>query len=306
MLLASRVWAIIYYSTADATYNTIAPTGSLAGSGWQWQGNWHGFAATPIGPHHFIAASHIGGLVGDTFTLGGNQYVTTAFFDDPSTDLIIWQVSGTFDSWAPLYTGSDESGKSLVVFGRGLQRGVDVRVSGVLRGWQWAGSSGTLRWGENTVNSVRDFGPGLGEMLYATFDAAAGPNEAHLAVGDSSGAVFIQDAGVWKLAGIAYAVDAYFNTTNSGDGFQAAIFDAKGLYYGQNGNWQLVTAHTPSGFYASRISNRVGWIQAIVPPADETSNVPLLTPIQNSLLGATIFLVGAIWVQKRNRPGTAH
>ena len=59
-------------------------------------------------------------------------------------------------------------------------------------------------------------------MLQATFDANGLADEAHLSVGDSSGGVFIQDGGIWKLAGINYGVEALFNTNNSGAGFLAA------------------------------------------------------------------------------------
>ena len=81
--------AMIFYSTADPTFNTTAPSGDLVGSGWQWVGTWQGLQGTPIGPHHFIAAQHIGGSVGDSFTLGGVTYTTTAFFDEPDSDLRI-------------------------------------------------------------------------------------------------------------------------------------------------------------------------------------------------------------------------
>src|SRR5438067_85648 len=122
----------------DKTYrNKSAPTGTLAGSGWQWQGNWGAFTGTPIAKNYFIAASHIGGSVGQTLTLNGKSYTTTAMFDDPNSDLRIWKTSQSFSSWAPIYTGSGEVGKTAVLFGRGTARGSAVNVNGSIHGWPW-------------------------------------------------------------------------------------------------------------------------------------------------------------------------
>lgn len=230
----SPLRAVLFYSTGDANYNTTAPTGTLTNSGWQWVGQWGGFQGAPIGSHHFIAARHIGGVVGDTFILNGVSYTTVASFDDTLSDLRIWQVGETFPSWAPLCRASDEVSRLLIVFGRGLTRGAEVRdvATNTLRGWQWGAGEGRLRWGQNVVSSLMNGGSYWGELLYAKFDAAGGANEAHLASGDSSGPVFINDGSGWKLAGVAAAVDSAFNTTNAGNGFNAALFDMRNLYYG--------------------------------------------------------------------------
>jgi hypothetical protein len=287
--------AVIFFSTADPNYNTTAPTGALADSGWQWVGSWGGFQGTPIGPHHFLAARHVGGAVGDPFVFNGVSYPTTAFFDDSASDLRIWAVNGTFPTWAPLYRSSSEVGRPLIAFGRGLSRGAEVTVNGVLKGWQWGAGGGVLRWGQNTVSSLQNGGSYWGELLYATFDQAGGSNEAHLATGDSSGPAFINDGGGWKLAGVAATVDAYFSTTGTDSGFNAAIFDARGLYYGSTGSWKLVTGASPvpSGFYATRVSIRAAWIDGVVPPVNDSSDVPLLTPAGSLVLAAMLFGVGA-------------
>ena len=103
----------------------------------------------------------------------------------------------------------DEIGQHLVVIGRGTRRGSEIILDGTLRGWDWGDSDGARRWGEN---DVADIVPYHGhDLIYATFDQHVQPNdrpnESHLSVGDSGGAVFLNDNGVWKLAGINYAVD---------------------------------------------------------------------------------------------------
>ena len=290
--------AVIFYSTSDPSFNTTAPTGPLANSGWQWVGNWGSFQGVAIGPHHFITARHVGGTVGDPFILNGVSHPTVASTDDTLSDLRIYEISGTFPSWAPLYRTSDEISKSLIVFGRGLIRGAEVRdvATSTLRGWQWGANDGQLRWGQNTVSATVQGGSYWGDLFKATFDAAGGTNEAHLAVGDSSGPVFINDGTGWKLAGIAAAVDAYFNTTNSGSGFNAAIFDARGLYYGSSSSWSLMggAAPIPSGFYATRISSRLTWIDGVAPPvvASMPASVPSMSPAWSLLLAALLLVTG--------------
>jgi len=123
--------AVILFGSGDPSYNTTPPTGALANSGWQYEGQWGGFLGTPIAPQYFIAAHHVGGSVGQTFTFNGVAYTTTAYWDDPCSDLRIWKVNGTFPLYAPLYATNDETGKTLVVIGRGTQRGDPVVVSEV-------------------------------------------------------------------------------------------------------------------------------------------------------------------------------
>jgi hypothetical protein len=299
---------VIFYSTADPTFNTSAPTGTLANSGWQWVGSWEGYQAVPIAPQYFLAAHHIGGSVGDSFTLNGVSYTTTAYFDDTVSDLRIWQISGTFPSWAPLYRHSDEVGRSLVVFGSGLSRGTAVSVGGVAKGWDWGAGSGTLRWGENSVYSVVDGGSYWGSLLYSLFQASGNPNEADLANGDSSGPVFVNDGTGWKLAGVAAAVDGPFNTTATGGegaGFSAALFDASGLYVWDGTEWGFVPGPgpVPTGFYATRVSVRAAWIDSIAPqPSVDT---PLLSGAGTFALALGLLGIGAFGLRPSLRGSTA-
>ena len=312
----SALRAVVFYSTADPNFNTTAPTGTLAGSGWQWVGQWGSFQGAPIGPHHFLTANHVGGAVGTAFIFQGVSYPTIGSYADPSSDLRIWEISGTFPTWAPLYRSGDEFGRGLVVMGRGVTCGVEVHTAtyvpnvpvGSLAGWQWGNIDGRLRWGTNTVAALRD-GGGFGQQLYATFDQAVSGSECHLGVNDSGSPVFINDGMGWKLAGVAGLVDAYFSTTNSGAGFNACIFDARGLYVGSSGNWSLIKGSdpVPSGFYATRVSVRTAWIDGIVPPQtpDDSADVPAITPVGVITLAALLFGTGARFLG-RTRPAKPH
>ena len=261
--------AVILYGTADPAANTTAPTGLLSGSGWQYEGQFGSYLGTPIASNYFITAKHIGGSVGDTIIFGGTPYTTTAVFPDPDSDLQIWKVTGTFPSHAPLYGDAvgSEVNLSLVVFGRGRQRGNPVLVGNDshVGGWLWGSSDSVQRWGTNVVGStVTDFT--YGKLLRAPFDMSGGFNEAHLASGDSGGAVFVFNNGTtqWELAGINLGVDGLFSTSSNGaDPFNAALFDSTGLFaQGDSGTW--VTAPNPSAFYATEIAAHRSFIESVV------------------------------------------
>jgi len=254
--------AVILFRTGDPGANTNAPTGDLAGSGWQYQGTFGNYLGTTIAPHFFITAKHIGGA--PKFFFRGINYTVLRSYDVPSSDLAVWEVAETFPAYAPLYSGGDEVGKRLVVIGRGTRRGPERVVNGLLRGWEWSTSDHVQRWGENQVASVKPGGAG-GDLLYALFDQAALPHEAHLSAGDSGGAVFLNDGGVWKLAGINYDVDTFTSGPDAGGPYNSAMFDQRGSY---TANGSLVTgnAPVPSGFYASRISSSFSWISNIIAP----------------------------------------
>lgn len=273
---------VIFDSTASITFNITAPTGELAGSGWQFQGELGGFLGTPIAPNFFITAAHIGGGIGQTFRFQGVDYTMEEAFSDPTgTDLRIWRIGGTFPTFAPLYTASDEVGRELVVIGRGTQRGGEIRDSttGELRGWSWGDGDGVQRWGTNTVSGLAFDGT----LLAADFDhddegeveEGGGPGEeateSHLSGGDSGGAVFIKDPvdGIWKLAGINYAVNGpYYPSAMGGAAFSAALFDQTGFFFAA-GDGTFEPASGPGAFYATRISSRLDFIQDTVGPVPE-------------------------------------
>lgn len=259
--------AVILYSTADPSVNTTEPTGDLAGSGWQFEGNWGGVLGTPIAPHFFASATHVGNQ--GTFLYQGKTYTIVRGFNVPGTDLQLWQVVETFPSYAPLYTKQDEIGKPCVVLGRGTQRGAAVFLNNESRGWAWGAGDGVRRWGQNVVDGVYVYQFPNNDLLVAPFDQAGLTNEATLSSGDSGGAVFINDNGTWKLAGINFAVDGPFYTDAQGGGqFNAALFDARGFYYEDNGSYVLIaeTQPVPASMYATRISAQIAAIYSITDP----------------------------------------
>lgn len=268
-----KIAGVIFYATGDPEYNTAPPGGELADSGWALQGFWGVFLGTPVSSNYFITAKHVRGTTNETFEFQGASYTTVKAFDHPKADLTMWRVTGgVFPQHAPLYRGTNEVGRTLMVYGRGRQRGAEVRVDGELKGWEWGIFDYRMRWGENEVAAITDkngetvFATNEVEYLRAIFRTNAGPNEAHLAAADSGGAVFIEDGGVWKLAGINSAVDGQFSTNAAGPGFPAALFDQRGLYREDGDEWDYLAGDEilPSGFYATRISTHRRWIERII------------------------------------------
>lgn len=260
--------AVILHATGDPAVNTTAPTGELADSGWQYQGQFGGFLGTPIAPQFFVTAKHIG-QAGGAFTFDGVNYSLVRQFADPQSDLAIWQVNGVLPVIAPLYPRTDEVGKRLVVIGRGTERGGEMYRDGALRGWGWGAGTAVRRWGENIVATAFTNSNPSDPLISARFDQDGLPAEAHLSGGDSGGAVFVQDGAAWKLAGINYAVDALWSEPAEGTGFNAAIFDARGYYRRTGpGTFSLITSPNPvpTSFYATRISAKRDWIYSVIDP----------------------------------------
>jgi hypothetical protein len=269
LVVVPHVRAVLFEATGDPTYNTNAPTGSLTNSGWQYEGQWsEAFLGTPIAPTFFLTAKHIGGYSGSNITLNGLSYTTVGVFDDPSTDLRIWQVAQTFPYYAPLFTGANEIGKTCVVIGRGTQRGTAVVVGGITQGWQWGTDDGVERWGENMVSGVYtdmvDYP--AAQLLYALFQTSVMTNECDLSVNDSGGAMFVQNGTTWELAGINYSVSDPTVSTNAdgSNSFNAALIDYYHLYVQEGTNWVYQTGHSNGAFYCTRVSPRVSWINSVI------------------------------------------
>jgi len=149
---------------------------------------------------------------------------------------------------------------------------------------------GTRSWGTNTFDQIVD-DPDAGPQIAYDFDFdGTGTDEGILSIGDSGGPVFMQEGGVWKLAGIHYAVETPFNTTDSGDGFNAAVFDKGGLYVRSDPSTWTYLNPTPGNQPAFSFSTSVpagsAWIASIVPE-----------PATGSIVG----LAAMAWLLQRRR-----
>lgn len=303
-LTAQSSLAVILFGSGDPTYNTSPPTGALQDSGWQYEGQWGSFLGTPIAPQYFIAAHHVGGSIGQTFTYQGVGYVTTAYWDDTNSDLRIWKINGTFPTYAPLYTANDEVGRTMLDIGRGTQRGaaveldevqtvyttnvVNLKTLGISRkaaqtefpdatfqGQNMIVVTGDLvtntvlkGWQDGPSDGVMRWGQNqvyaAGNCLVAAFTGTNGPNEGYLSGGDSSGAAFIQDS-----TGVWKLAGLNYGI----DGPFATDTNSPAFYgaiFDENNLYVNGYLMPDDGtvrnayYYVTRISPRVNWIQSII------------------------------------------
>lgn len=193
--------------------NTTAPADD---PGWDRVGMVNGSSAVYLGNGFVLTARHVN--AGDltlglgTYNLDASfspQYLQTQSGPDQYADLVLFKVLNAPEmALLPIYTGAAETGTIATYIGFGLDRGVEVPG----QGWLW-GTTQTKRWGQNVIDGsfTLDEGEAYYEALVSDFDKVGlgSPGlgtEAHAATGDSGGALFIKDAGVWKLAGIMTGV----------------------------------------------------------------------------------------------------
>lgn len=273
VLSLGRVGAVVVFGPGGADRNANAPTGSLADSGWQWTGHFNAFCGVPVGRSSFLTAAHIGGQVGDRFDWRGRSYRTVGFETDSASDLRLWHVSGEFEAAAAVTTQDLRVGERVVLLGRGTERGTPILAdrgddSPMLAGWRWGALDGRLRWGTNAIAQLIDGSDiGLyGPLAGCAFNGGIGNDEACISPGDSGGPMFVRRGQEWQLAAIHFAVEAAFNTSNSGNGDNGTLFDYRGLYHRSNSTWELEppggASPKPSSFFSTRIMPRRAWLDA--------------------------------------------
>ncbi|MES2476804.1 MAG: hypothetical protein V4640_13555 [Verrucomicrobiota bacterium] len=255
--------AVNFADSADPLHHISTPGDN---SGWQFEGKFLVYLGVPIGPFHFITAAHIGGTVGQTFDFHGKLYTTVGEQQIPGTDLRVWEVAEAFPIHAPLSSGVNDIGATAMVVGRGKQRGAEVFLGTVFKGWNSGTADNVQRWGRNVVErEITD--SSKGKLLVCDFNNPGIADECHLNIGDSGGGLWVLEGGLWRLAGIHYAVDGPLRLPPAGAAmYDASLFDAGGLEYYNGSAWVLLAdtmTNNPVSFYSSRISAHIGSIQTI-------------------------------------------
>ena len=288
----THLYAVFFLATENPEHNTTPPANAAEARAWDLQGIWRTCQGTPIAPRWFLSAKHIGGAIGDPFTVHGKTHYAIARILDPDSDLVLWGVTESFQDHAALFREGDEIGQRMLVFGRGEIRGRPVFLEKdsiqELRGWERGSGRAVMRWGENLVTEIADdpvlIQKGLGHLIGAEFNRDGLPDEAGLGPCDSGGGMFLWQDNEWKLAAINYAAGGRYNTTREGKGFDAMLFDGGGFFVCNDGScraedsWDFIEddeVDQPSSIWGTRIQHRSSWIEQNIAdmPDPETSIV---------------------------------
>ena len=288
----THLYAVFFLATENPEHNTTPPANAAEARAWDLQGIWRTCQGTPIAPRWFLSAKHIGGAIGDPFTVHGKTHYAIARILDPDSDLVLWGVTESFQDHAALFREGDEIGQRMLVFGRGEIRGRPVFLEKdsiqELRGWERGSGQAVMRWGENLVTEIANdpvlIQKGLGQLIGAEFNRDGLPDEAGLGPCDSGGGMFLWQDNEWKLAAINYAAGGRYNTTREGKGFDAMLFDGGGFFVCNDGScraedsWDFIEddeVDQPSSIWGTRIQHRSSWIEQNIAdmPDPETSIV---------------------------------
>ena len=290
LIFPTHLMAVFFLATENPEHNTTPPANAAEARAWGLQGIWRTCQGTPIAPRWFLSAKHIGGAIGDPFTVHGKTHYAIARILDPDSDLVLWGVTESFQDHAALFREGDEIGKRMLVFGRGEVRGrpVFLKTDTIqeLKRWQRGSGQAMMRWGENIVTESADdpvlIQEGLGHMIGAEFNREGLPDEAGLGPCDSGGGMFLWQDNEWKLAAINYAAGGRYKTTQQGNGFDAVLFDEGGLFACTDENcraedsWEFIEddeVDQPGSIWGTRIQYRSSWIEENIAamPDPETS-----------------------------------
>jgi hypothetical protein len=294
--------AIVVYSevggTPTATQNTTAAPNGVG----TFVGSYNNAGAVLVAPDVILTTLHVADPTNTAqFVLNGHGYSTDFSEQIGNSQLVLMHLtSSTGSSGVPLYTSNPHTAQSALLVGYGGAAGAAYNGnSATPHGWDWSFPTTTQNWGATTT-AANPFADALGNT-YLGFAFQAVNGSSIYTSGDSGGGLFVDDGGTWKLAGIAYSVDAYYlnSTDNPNDPANVvkALYDVPGaqVFIPDDSN-NLVQATGPQLGYASQIAPSAA---ALTSEINRISTVP--EPTTLSVLGAGIgALVGA-----RRRKGRA-
>ena len=214
--LASAAGAVLIDS-GDGTGNTTAP---FPDPGWNNVGERSLWSAVYLGDGWVLTAYHVGAgpviLDGITYPHLPSLVTRIENGDGSFADLLVFGLEPPHPPLPDLILSSTAPavGESAILIGNGVDRGAATSWQPTppspptLEGYQW-GPIHSMRWGTNEISDPPMSPVFDTTSIAAEFDEGATPHESQAVNGDSGGALFVEDAGSWELAGMLFAIDTY-------------------------------------------------------------------------------------------------
>ncbi|MBS3734953.1 MAG: trypsin-like serine protease [Phycisphaerae bacterium] len=193
--------------TEDTPTSEADPTTAI-GLNWDYVYHYKGSSAVAVDPYWLLTAAHVADDAPSwNMTLGATTYTEQEVVEhkpsaDPdhstTADLALVRLDRALPGHYEIYTGAFPAPAALVGFGYAGT----VATDGESYAWT-SGTEGTKRWGTNKVDDETTITYD-GLVLGFSTNTDATTYEAGVAVHDSGGGLFVQDADdgdVWKLGG---------------------------------------------------------------------------------------------------------
>ena len=206
----------VLIDSGDGTGNTAAP---FPDPGWNNVGERSLWSAVYLGDGWAVTAYHVGAgpVILDGVTYPHLPSLVTRIDNGDGTyaDLLVFGLEPPHPPLPDLILANTAPvvGEAAILIGNGLDRGAATSwqpnppFSPTLEGYEW-GVTRTVRWGTNEITTAPM--PILDTVAIATdFDEGATPHESQAVNGDSGGALFLENAGSWELAGMLFVAVHY-------------------------------------------------------------------------------------------------
>ena len=209
----------VLIDSGDGSGNTTAP---FPDPGWDNVGLRGSLGAIYLGNGWVLTANHVaaGSVEFDGITYAHLPSLVTQIQnpDGSGADLLVFGLMPPHPPLPslPLASVSPSTGEATILIGPGRDRGPATTwqptppLPPSIDGYEW-GSGATMRWGTNEI-APSPMLPIFQTISISTeFEEGATPHESQAAVGDSGGALFVENAGIWELAGLLFAIAGFSN-----------------------------------------------------------------------------------------------